>query len=245
MSKILIFIFNNMTDYEITFVSHLLGVDAGFEIIPIAYEDKIITSRSGIMYKPLKTVSDILNDYSNYDDGKNLNPIKDIENIKSIEYVKDVENIKSIEYVEDVEAVNVDGENIDGIIITGGWYGDTRPELLQLLNKIHAKGKLVAGICGAGTVFLAKSGILENNKYTTPITEWTQNHIDVFGPNDPFPRNNYISKRVVRDENVITAQGIAFIDFAVEICDFFNLFEDNSEKDTFYRNFFSPTDTKL
>ncbi|MGL5354441.1 MAG: DJ-1/PfpI family protein [Clostridium sp.] len=193
MGKVLIFIFDNMTDYEITFISHLLGADGGFNIITIAYEDRIIKSRSGIMYKPLRTVSDILSDYD---------------------------------------------ENIDGIIITGGWYGDARPQLLNLINKIYNDGKLVAGICGAGTVFLAKSGILANKKYTTPISEWTQTHIDVFGNNDPFPRNNYISKRVVQDGNVVTAQGIAFIDFAVEICDWFNLFEDDIEKDTFYRNFY-------
>jgi len=39
MGKILVFIFDEMTDYEITLIIHLLGADVGKEIITIAYED--------------------------------------------------------------------------------------------------------------------------------------------------------------------------------------------------------------
>lgn len=34
-------------------------------------------------------------------------------------------------------------------------------------------GKILATICGTGTVFLARAGVLNNIKYTTPIVEWT------------------------------------------------------------------------
>lgn len=60
MGKILIFIFEGMTDYEITFITLLLGADAGKEIISIAYEDKLIKSRSGLLYKPQRIVMDVL-----------------------------------------------------------------------------------------------------------------------------------------------------------------------------------------
>lgn len=185
MGKILVFIFDEMTDYEITFITHLLGADAGKEIITIAYDDKVIKGRSGFLYKPLRLVRDVLD------------------------------------------------ENVEGLILCGGLYGDTREELIQLINKLNLEGKLLAAICGAGTVFLAKAGILNNVKYTTPIVEWTQKNIEYFGEKDPFPRENFISKRVVRDGNVITAQGIAHIDFAIEICDWFNLFKNQEEKDNF------------
>lgn len=188
MGKILVFIFDGMTDYEITFISHLLGADAGKEIIPIAYEDKIIRSRSGFLYKPLKLVNEVL------------------------------------------------AEDVDGLIITGGWYGETRPELIELINKLNSKGKLIGAICGAGTVFLAKVGVLNKVKYTSPIVEWTQKHMDVFGEKDPFPRENFVSERVVIDRNIITAQGIAFVDFAIEICDWFSLFESQEDKDEFSKN---------
>jgi Putative intracellular protease/amidase len=144
MRKILVFIFEKMTDYEISFVIHLLSTEANKEIITIAYEDKIVRSRSGFLYKPEKLVTDVL--------------------------------------LEDVE----------GLIIPGGWYGDTRPELINLIKNLNSKGKLISAICGAGTVFLAKSGVLNDVKYTTPAVEWTKKHIEVFGENDPFPRENFV-----------------------------------------------------
>lgn len=188
MEKILVFIFDGMTDYEITFITHILGAGEGKEIITIAYEDKIIKSRSGFLYKPTALVKDVLN------------------------------------------------EDVEGLIICGGWYGDTRHELMQLINNLHSKGKLIAGICGAGTIFLAKAGILDKVKYTTPAVEWTEKHIEVFGEKDPFPRENLVEDRVVRDGNIITAQGIAFIDFAIEICDWFNIFENQEERDSFAKD---------
>lgn len=188
MGKILVFIFEEMTDYEITFITHLLGTEAEKEIITVAYENKTIKSRSGFLYKPARLVSDVL------------------------------------------------FEDVDGLIIPGGWYGDTRIELITLINNLNTKGRLISAICGAGTVFLAKSGVLNNVKYTTPVVEWTKKHIEIFGEEDPFPRKNFIQERVVRDRNIITGQGIAFIDFAIEICDWFNLFENQENKDNFIKN---------
>lgn len=188
MDKILIFIFDGMTDYEITFISHLLYADAGKEIITIAYEDKMIKGNSGLIYKPSKLVSDVLN------------------------------------------------EDVQGLIIPGGWYGDIKPELIELINNLNLKEKLLGAICGSGTVFLAKAGVLNNVKYTTPVVEWTKKHIEVFGGDDPFPRENFILERVVRDRNIITAQGIAFVDFATEICDWFNLFDSKEDRNNFSNN---------
>lgn len=121
-------------------------------------------------------------------------------------------------------------EDVEGLIIPGGWYGDIKHELIELINNLNSNGKLIGGICGAGTVFLAKAGILKDVKYTSPAKEWTQRHIEVFGEKDPFPRENFVWERVVKDKNIITAQGIAFMDFAIEICDWFNLFENQEEK---------------
>jgi len=126
MNKILVFIFDGMTDYEITFITHLLNTSADKEIITIAYEDEIIKGRSGFLYKPSKVITEVLN------------------------------------------------EDVDGLIITGGWYGETKPELIELINNLNSKGKLISAICGAGTIFLAKSGVLHNVKYTTPVVEWSE-----------------------------------------------------------------------
>ncbi len=185
MGKVLVFIFDGMTDYETTLISHLLCADAGKEVIPIAYDDKLIKGRSGFLYKPEKLISDILD------------------------------------------------EDVEGLIISGGWFKNINPEFIELINKLNSEGKLIGGICGAGTLALAKAGVLDNVKYTTPIVEWNEKYVYKYGEEDPFPRENFVVDRVVRDGNIITAQGAAFIDFAVEICDWFNLFENEEDKNNF------------
>ena len=186
MGKIAVFLFDHMTDYEITFLTHLLKVDAGKEVITISYEDKTVRSASGVMYRA------------------------------------------------DVQVKDVNAQELDGLILCGGWYGELRSELAALIQTLNASSKLLAGICGAGTFFLAAAGVLENVAFTTPIGEWTQQHIRVFGSVDPFPRKNYVNSRVVVDGNIITAQGIAFIDFAVAVCDWLGLFTSDAEKASFW-----------
>ena len=124
-------------------------------------------------------------------------------------------------------------DDVEGLIISGGWLKNIQPEVIELIKKLNSEGKLLGGICGAGTLALAKSGILEDVKYTTPIVEWNEEYVYKYGEEDPFPRDNFILQRVVRDGNIITAQGAAFIDFAVEICDWFNLFESVDDKNNF------------
>lgn len=187
MGKILVFIYDDMADFEITFAAQLLGADGGKEITTIAFEDKIIKSKCGLSYKPDKLVSDVVN------------------------------------------------EDVEGLIIPGGWNGEIRPELIKLIQNINAKGKLLAAIC-AGPRFLAKAGVLDNVKYTTSIVEWTENHAERFKESDPFPRQNFVFKRVMRDKNIITAQGTAFIDFAAEVCEWYSLFEDEDDKNNFLKS---------
>lgn len=184
MGKVLVFIYDQMADFEITFVTHLLGADGEKEIITVAYEDKLIKSKSGIVYKPTRLMKDVLKD------------------------------------------------DVEGLIIPGGWNGEIRPELIELIQNLNVKGKLLGAIC-AGPRFLAKAGVLEKVRYTTSIVEWTEAHVKQFMEGDPFPRRNFILERVVRDGNIITAQGTAFIDFAIEVCDWFGLFEDEEDRKGF------------
>ena len=182
MGRILYFIFDGMTDYEVTFSMHLLGADAGMEVITVAYENSDVVGRTGAIYKPHKKVEEVLT------------------------------------------------EDAEGLVICGGWYGEMRPELERLIVKLDQEGKLLAGICGAGTYLLAEAGVLRNKRYTSPISEWTEKHREVFGAVDPFPRENFVETRVVKDGNVITGLGHAFVDFGIEICDWFNLLEDERER---------------
>lgn len=118
-------------------------------------------------------------------------------------------------------------EEFDGLIIPGGWFEDTPEEILEIIRKFDSKGKLVAAIC-AGPKFLAASGILKGRKYTTTLTP---ERVKEEGKTDIFPREGYLSEKVVRDKNIITALGFSFIDFGVEIADYFGMFTTPSEKE--------------
>ena len=117
--------------------------------------------------------------------------------------------------------------DIEGLIIPGGHERPFKPELKELIVKLNNHNKLLAAIC-AGPEFLAKSNVLKTKKYTTTITPEEYKEISEI---DPFPRKNYIEKRMVRDGNIITAKGSVFIDFALEIFEWYNLYEYDSERE--------------
>ena len=53
---------------------------------------------------------------------------------------------------------------------------------------------------------------------------------------DPFHRKNFIMSRTIVDRNVITAQGYAFVDFALEVCRYLKIVEtDEQEYELFGR----------
>lgn len=187
MGKILIFIYDGMADFEISFLAHLLGADCGKELLVIANNSEIVQSKSGMLYKPHKALRQIFD------------------------------------------------EEVEGLIIPGGWLANLDEKLIDIIRDLHKRNKLIAAIC-AGPWILAKAGVLNNCKYTTSIVEWQEKHLEFFGIDDPFPREGYIERRVVRDGNVITAKGIAFIDFTIEVCDYLGLYKDDNEKKDFEKD---------
>lgn len=122
------------------------------------------------------------------------------------------------------EAISLD--DVDALIIPGGFERTCTAELIELIQKLYKEKKLICAICAAPE-FLAKAGILDNHSYTTTLDE---DYFKENGLKDPFPRQNYLDKKVVRHENIITAKGRSFIDFGIEILDYFNMFENDSEK---------------
>lgn len=126
-------------------------------------------------------------------------------------------------------------KDIEGLIIPGGGTRVFKPELNKLINKLNNEKKLLAAIC-AGPEFLAKSGVLNGKKYTT--TKEPQSYEEI-NEEDPFPRETYVETRVIQDDNIITAKGYAFSDFALKIWDWFNLYENEQEKEEL-KNQYTP-----
>ena len=113
----------------------------------------------------------------------------------------------------------LDLADVEALIIPGGPIRPQPEGLTELIRKIHAEKKLVAAIC-FGPQYLGRAGILDEHRFTTSCSEDTIKSLQVA---DPYPRKNYLEDRVVRDENVITAKGSAFVDFAFAICEHLNI----------------------
>ena len=124
-------------------------------------------------------------------------------------------------------------KDIAGLIIPGGGTRIFKPELKELINHLNEEKKLLAAIC-AGPEYLAKSGILNGKKYTTSKQPQSYEEIN---EKDPFPRESYLETRVIQDGNIITAKGYAFTDFALIIWDWFNLFDNEQEKEELKNQF--------
>ena len=123
-----------------------------------------------------------------------------------------------------VDALHLD--DVEGLILPGGPIRPQQPVLTDLIIKLDAEKKLLAAICN-GPQYLGRAGILAQRKFTTSSSPAK---IAELGGSDPFPWQNYVDQRVVRDGHVITAQGRAFVDFAFEIFTYLGIYRANPQE---------------
>ena len=133
---------------------------------------------------------------------------------------------KTVSEIDDIK-------DIEGLIIPGGGTRILKPELENLIKRLNEEKKLLAAIC-AGPEFLAKTGILNGKQYTTSAAPQSYEEKN---ETDPFPRNSYVETRIIQDGNIITAQGYAFTDFALKIWDWYNLYDNETEKEDLRKNY--------
>ncbi|MFW9922675.1 MAG: DJ-1/PfpI family protein [Candidatus Thorarchaeota archaeon] len=128
----------------------------------------------------------------------------------------------------DIDLNSLDTNDVEIFIIPGGTppkfiedsnYSEKITKLNSILNNLNSKKKLIAAICG-GPIFLTNSGILNGKRCT--------------GSNDenekPFYSNTiYTDADVEITDNIITAKGQAFTEFAVEIAKKVNIIKSDDE----------------
>jgi putative intracellular protease/amidase len=112
---------------------------------------------------------------------------------------------------------NVIITEVDAFIIPGGEpkdfirnekYSKKIQSLNDKLIALAKNGKIIAAICG-GPTFLANAGILDGNNCTASI--------DNEGEEKFYEKSALIDSDYVLDKNILTAQGHAFTDFAVQL----------------------------
>ncbi|MDD3051002.1 MAG: glutamine amidotransferase [Candidatus Cloacimonetes bacterium] len=108
---------------------------------------------------------------------------------------------------------NIKAEEVDFLILPGGttWDKGENKEIEHLTLELFETGKSIAAICAA-TSFLGQLGILNNLKHTSNDL----GYLKAIATNYCGDQN-YLNSLAVTDKNIITAKGIAPIEFAREV----------------------------
>jgi putative intracellular protease/amidase len=135
-------------------------------------------------------------------------------------------------YIIDQTIEEADADAIDLLIIPGGNFFPLleSPELKKFIGELLSKNKKVAGIC-AGAGVLAAFGFLKGKK----CTGMSSGVRDSERPNvkreyEFFEGAITLDDYVVVDGNIITAQGQAFTEFAVELARQMGLYDKNPQE---------------
>ena len=130
--------------------------------------------------------------------GNTLEPIKTMGGI----------NIKPDKAVTDVEF-----HEGDLIVLPGAdtWMDEDNKNIIDIVSDVISKKVIIAAICGA-TVALAQNGLLNNRKHTSNDKDF----LKMVCP-DYSGSSYYINTPVVVDDNLITATGLAPLEFSYEV----------------------------
>lgn len=101
-----------------------------------------------------------------------------------------------------------------GIILVGGmsWFTPETKKLIPVIMDAASKGKMIAGICNA-SVFLGSLGLLNNIRHTSNTLEY----LKLFAGPEYCGEDYYENRQSVRDGNIITANGTAYLEFCRDI----------------------------
>ncbi|MDM8158342.1 type 1 glutamine amidotransferase family protein [Labilibaculum sp. K2S] len=152
------------------------------------------------------------------------------EQFKLVYFSKDGKPVKSMGglQIKPTTSLNeINCKDVDMLILPGGsaWEKGENIEIEKLTKNLFENGKSIAAICAA-TTYLGQLGILNDLKHTSNDL----NYLKGIAPNY-CGEENYQNSFAVTDKNVITANGIASIEFSREIFKTIELYDDkNIEK---------------
>lgn len=110
----------------------------------------------------------------------------------------------------------VDPGDVAVFILPGGDRWETEPvepELVALLHRLDSAGVPLAAICGA-TVAVARAGLLRGRRHTSNGRAYLAQHAPGYAG---FA--DYVEAPAVRDRGLITASGLADVEFAAQLFD--------------------------
>ena len=120
---------------------------------------------------------------------------------------------------------DMDLADVAVFILPGGdrWESsELEPQLAALLRELDSAGVPLAAICGA-TVAIGRAGVLRGRRHTSNGRAYLRDHVPGYAGGA-----EYVDAPAVRDRGLITASGLADVEFAAEL---FNELEVLSESD--------------
>ena len=128
-------------------------------------------------------------------------------------YGSPIISLGGLKIIPDYSMQEMSTENISVLILPGGdgWKEKKIKGIDKIVKHLRSEKRTIAAICGA-TTYLAEQGYLDDIQHTSNDL----NYLKYFAP-DYKGEKNYQTELAVTDKNIITANGIAPIEFAREI----------------------------
>lgn len=140
-----------------------------------------------------------------------------------------IETGGSLRVLPDIALSEVNLSDVGMLILPGGgmWHESFPQGLVDVVIRLHEMDAPVAAICGA-TVFLAKAGLFRGVQHTSNTLEYLQQFAPEYDAQD-FYRDKY----AVSDKGIITAGGLASVEFTYEILDTLHVYDDEAMDEFF------------
>ena len=125
-----------------------------------------------------------------------------------------VTTMGGLRILPELTLADVSAEEAAIFILSGGERWEQQPieeELIQLVRHCHSRGVPIAAICGA-TLVVGKAGLLDNRRHTSNARFYLQHFLP-----DYKAAAWYVEEAAVSDNNLITASGLGYVEFAREI----------------------------
>lgn len=119
---------------------------------------------------------------------------------------------------------DVDPDDVAVMVIPGGdrWEKDSpEPELVAMWSRLDAAGIPIAAICAA-TVAIARAGLVRGRRHTSNGRAYLEQLVPGYAD-----AAQYVDAPAVRDRGLITASGLADVEFAVELFNELNVLTDS------------------
>lgn len=129
----------------------------------------------------------------------------------------------------DITLSGVKPEKAAIFIMPGGemWEQGPHEDVTGLLHRLHAKGVIIAAICGA-TLEIARSGLTNGRRHTSNTKGYLKAMLPGYADDD-----FYVDRLAIADGNLITASGLGSVEFACEILRLLAIYNDEEIRELY------------